>query len=860
MYRNFYPLAALLLASVSLSACDNSNKSKDKDPADQDVVDTTPDPVGPKTRYAMANQCWAIRANANGQYLARDGDSYTASAASADAAEPVYFKPSALGKYLLHDSGGALLNLADGALTRITRLEANPEAEFNVKTVGDDTLYPPTPQYHTEPTLEQVALWSHFADPEILSTDFTLATVAAEEVLGIDESGNLGGAESRDAAAASFSFEPHTGCFAFPEASSDFTGTPFKGTQSDGSVLGHVDAHIHISATEFLGGAEWGRPFHKYGIEHALGNCSVDHGQFGEQDFLGAAYGGQFGHATDGWPTFSEWPARGNLTHDALYWKWLERAWAGGLRVAVNDLVDNQTLCEIERNVTNDPSYDCDPMNNAGRQAGTMYQMENYIDAQYGGPGKGFFQIVHTADEARAVIEDGKVAVVLGIEISNLFNCQLTYSPLRTQAPFEEDGSGGTENSYRCTMEEGQPNSILTQMQRVWDWGVRQIISIHEFDNAFGGNGIFDMGLLNLGSRENSGGIPGAEIQLLSQTLFDGDPAAGAALVAAIPQTETPTGEFWNTYDCPVEGETPGFSGYLWGNSGGAEALTSPLMISCPPLNLSGTGGGALYCYPAGVSQCNARWMTPIGLYAYSKLMEFGFIFDFDHMEMGMKTQALELTEAQTIQYPLVSTHGTFGGTTVDQARRVLAGGGFLYPSNGSSRGFRNDLTETLGIYNEAMAGRDEADRELFGFGYGTDTNGLSGQSGPRGDIESGKQISYPFTFYQGGLWDQLGSFDDVDPVIFEQSVSRDENGDVARSWHQDIEGTSHGGMVTDWLQEIAIEGNADDLKHIFNAAERYLRTWSQTEASAAVIRAEGLRMPSSAILRPAPPEGDYVP
>ncbi len=862
MNRKIYLLATTLLMGLFLSACGSSNKNKDSVPSEgDDVVDVVSDPAGPKTRYAMANACWAIRANANGQYLVRDGETFTASAATIDSAEPVYLKPSALGKYLLHDTGGALLNLSGGSLSRVTRLDASPTSEFEVKTVGDTTAYPATPLYHTEPTLEQVNQWSTFVDPELLGTEFTLATVAAGEALGIDDSGQLVATDSVENAAASFSFEPHSGCFAYPEASSDYTGTPFKGTQADGSVLGHADAHIHISATEFLGGAEWGRPFHKYGIEHALGNCSVDHGQFGEQDFLGAAYGQDFdGHATDGWPTFSEWPERHNLTHDALYWKWLERAWAGGLRVVVNDLVDNQTLCEIERNVTNDPSYDCDPMNNAGRQAGTMYQMENYIDAQFGGPGKGFFQIVRSSDEARSVIEDGKIAVILGIEISNLFNCQLTYSPLRTQAPFEEDGSGGFENSYGCTTEEGQPNSIATQMQRVWDWGVRQIISIHEFDNAFGGNGIFDMGLLNVGSKENSGGIPGAEIQLAAEALFNGDPAAGAALVAAIPQTETPTGEFWTTYDCPVEDETPGFSGYLWGNSGGSAAATSPLMVSCPPLNLSGNSGGALYCYPAGVNQCNARWMTPAGLYAYGKLMEFGFIFDFDHMEMGMKTQALELTEAQTIQYPLVSTHGTFGGTTVDQARRVLAGGGFLYPSNGSSRGFRSDLDETLGIFNEAMNGRDEADKELFGFGYGTDTNGLSGQSGPRGDIESGKEITYPFTFYQGGPWDALESFNNIDPVIFQQSVSRDENGEVARTWHQDIEGTSHGGMVTDWLQEIAIEGSADDLKHIFNAAERYLRTWSQTERSAAMIRAEGLQMPATSILRPAPPQGDYAP
>ena len=277
-------------------------------------------------------------------------------------------------------------------------------------------------------------------------------------------------------------------------------------------MLGHADVHVHISATTFLGGAHWGLPYHKFGVEHAIGDCSALHGDTGQLDLVGGVFTQDpDGHATDGWPTFTEWPSRDNLTHEAIYWKWVERAWAGGLRVIVNDLVDNETLCELHRNAVNEPTRDCNSMNTAGQQVGTMYGMQDYIDAQYGGRGKGFFQIVHDPDEARTAIENGHVAVVLGIEISELFNCKLNYSPLRQQRPFEEDGVTAGENSYTCTMEEGQPNSILTQMQRIHDWGVRQVISIHEFDNAFGGNGIFDGLILNQGNREDTGGIPSGD-------------------------------------------------------------------------------------------------------------------------------------------------------------------------------------------------------------------------------------------------------------------------------------------------------------------------------------------------------------
>ena len=49
--------------------------------------------------------------------------------------------------------------------------------------------------------------------------------------------------------------------------------------------------------------------------------------------------------------------------------------------------------------------------------------MQDYIDAQAGGPGKGFFRIVRNPFQARRVINRGKLAVVLGIEVSQPFDC-----------------------------------------------------------------------------------------------------------------------------------------------------------------------------------------------------------------------------------------------------------------------------------------------------------------------------------------------------------------------------------------------------------------------------------------------------
>jgi len=505
-------------------------------------------------------------------------------------------------------------------------------------------------------------------------------------------------------------------------------------------------------------------------------------------------------------------------------------------------------LCELQRSNSNSPETDCNEMNEAGRQAGTMYAMQDYIDAQYGGPGAGWFRIVYGPDEARGVIEAGKLAVVLGIEVSNFLDCQPTYNQLRQEEPYQETGSGATENTYTCRMaEDGAPDTILYQMQRIHGWGVRQVISIHEFDNAFGGNGIF-FPIINVGNRENSGGIPASS----PSGPFATDP-------------DTPTGEFWTTYNCPEENVTPGFSGYLWENIGGASgeelrraglpncnpsdptqcAPTPPGPPACVPAGQAGRYGGTTACYPD-ARQCNARWMTPIGLYMYSKLMEMGFIFDFDHMEIAMKTQALELAEAQPIDYPFVSTHGTFGGTSNDQARRVLRNGGFLYPSVGSAAGLATEMDETFGVYQEVFGALPVNERPIFGFGFGTDTNGLSAQA----DIEP--DVTYPFTLFTGAVFSDLPDFADIGAsAVF----ARPQTGN--RTWDITEEGSAQYGMLSDLVESLRLHGTPEQMTHLFNSAERFLQTWERTADAQAAIAANGGIVVPAGVLRPAPLAGE---
>lgn len=257
-------------------------------------------------------------------------------------------------------------------------------------------------------------------------------------------------------------FRPARGCAKYPEAGVDATGKPFHGTDPQSGVSGTIDAHTHITAFEFLGGDfHCGRPWHPFGIPYALPDCKpYEQGSNGRvESFLD--YGSpSHAHDTRGWPTFRDWPLPTDLAEEGDYYTGIKRAWMAGLRVIVTQLVDNEALCQLMTTRRNP----CNDMDAVRLQARDLRALQNYIDAQSGGPGKGFFRIVTNPFQARQVINSGKLAVVEGIEVSHLFNC------------------GEYLGKPQCS--QSQVDAGLTEVRRL---GVSTFFPIHKFDNAFGG-------------------------------------------------------------------------------------------------------------------------------------------------------------------------------------------------------------------------------------------------------------------------------------------------------------------------------------------------------------------------------------
>ncbi len=178
------------------------------------------------------------------------------------------------------------------------------------------------------------------------------------------------------------------GCTPYPEAGPGATGRPFRGTNPDGTVFGFADTHLHITANLRAGGRViHGEPFDRFGITEALGHDEDDHGADGSQDVTGNLLrtGLPFGtHDTHGWPTFAGWPTNDTNTHQQVYYSWLQRAYDSGLRFVVAQTVEDQPICRIEPM----RSHSCNEMHTIKLEVQELEGLQNYVDAQSGGPGR----------------------------------------------------------------------------------------------------------------------------------------------------------------------------------------------------------------------------------------------------------------------------------------------------------------------------------------------------------------------------------------------------------------------------------------------------------------------------------------
>jgi hypothetical protein len=208
-------------------------------------------------------------------------------------------------------------------------------------------------------------------------------------------------------------------------------------------------------------------------------------------------------------------------------------------------------------------------------------------------------------------------------------------------------------------------------------------------------------------------------------------------------------------------------------------------------------GGNPLPVYGSG-PQCNTQGLTSLGAYVIHQMIKQHVIIQLDHMDSKTATAALAIATASHYS-GVVSAHCC---SSAQLFHPVYADGGFITPP----------VEPTA-----AFAGTWKSDRALadskyhFGFGWGSDENGLAEQPGPQGT-----QISYPFKSYDGRV-----------------TFTREQWGQ--RKFDFNADGLANYGMYADWLHQLQLTGGPSLMADMFQGAEAYLEMWERADGVPAV-------------------------
>jgi microsomal dipeptidase-like Zn-dependent dipeptidase len=564
-------------------------------------------------------------------------------------------------------------------------------------------------------------------------------------------------------------------------------------------LRGFADLHVHMFAHLGFGGAVvTGKPYSNVGVADALKS------DFGSDldlvDMFGAElpralcpasvpdcgrvmlhgdhilFDDPVGIATQdrtrthfGAPVFNGWPTWHATTHQQVYYKWLERAWRGGMRLMVMLAVHNEALCRLSKHMRD---IDCaDSMLAIDQQLMAAHEFEAWLNGQAGG---GWLEIVGSSAEAERVIREGKLAVVLGIEVDSLFNC-------KANAPCTRDYLRREIAHYHD------------------DFKVRHIYPVHNFDNGMLGTAVW-MDFLNVGNRIIEGSWYDVAPCETSDFVLSRDPfffGLGAAVNAVLNLLDPANDVAYPAYPLVPGCNTRGLS-----ESGVAlieELMNAGMMIDIDHMS----------------SRSVAETLNMARERDYPVSVGHGVFADQHaaaHTRHERMRTAAELDAIRRL-----------GGIVSVMTTADLQPGGYTVLADGRELHDACELSSTSFAQNYLYAVRALAGEPIA---FGSDFNGLAPHVGPRfGDaacngnasqwaaqVQDAQRLSYPFTLPGFG--------------VFERQVTGQ------RKFDFNVDGLAHIGMLPDLIADMMTLGLTEvDLDPLMKSAGAYVEAWSRAEA-----------------------------
>ena len=387
-------------------------------------------------------------------------------------------------------------------------------------------------------------------------------------------------------------------------------------------LVGLVDLHTHPAAhlgfgTELFYGAPDGDPTRDFN------NCNGFHGGPGlfntegneirrqvVDGIAGQEYAASWDHNRSGWPGFPAWPTWHDRLHQQVRVEMLQRAWQGGLRLIVALAVNSHTLAKM--------------CQTAGR-----YDDQSAGDAQIAAikemvAGQSFMGLAQSPADVRQIIGNGKLAVVIGVELDCIGNFYTASDPGNSGAPYQPAPSD---------------DQIRAEINRLFASGVRYFFPVHLTDNVFGGAALYEMAF-NTATRYQFGSF-------------------------FAPETAPASSEIGFTFS---QGET------FWGQVVDIQNILESVSLGFDPNN---------YPAPPPGPHRNSRGLQHQGQVALDELMRLGAMIDVDHM--SEKTVLDTLQHTQAANYPLFAGHNAIrdhGGNErahlIQVATQILNRGGMF--------------------------------------------------------------------------------------------------------------------------------------------------------------------------------------
>lgn len=542
-------------------------------------------------------------------------------------------------------------------------------------------------------------------------------------------------------------------------------------------------------------------------MAEALGNCSSTHGGWGPGNGCGdhirafvlnnlfdkhfahklpanLLHGGNLigDHQHDGietHPNFLYWPSQTSKVHQQMWWEWIKRAKEkGNLRVMVALTVNSELLAKILNG--DEPR---DDKNSADLQ---LDELKTFI-----GSHPDFMEIAYTAGDLRRIVGEGKLAVVLGMEVDNIGN-------------FNQPGAAVNEGTVRA------------EIQRLYAKGVRYVFPIHLVDNKFGGTAVYE-DLFNFSNKYSTGSFYSVNPSELVRFKLGDMSQIGQSLSASkgigtildalspIPYQPAfqpdPTKPKFCINPLPLQGSLGCWETFLV-----AKGILSP-----------GPSYQTYNTSPIWKGHVNSQGLTNIGEFATKEMMKLGMLIDIDHMSDLSQNDTLKL--AEQFSYPvnighngIRKTSGSERHAAIASIKRVAKLGGVFGIGTADSDSHIADAQTFISSF-EAVWSVMAEDGGIPRVGIGTDVNGM--ERLPRASTGLNSASFYSANF-----------FDDI-PNNIEENFQMAKTG--TRSWDYTTEGVVHYGLMADFMRDVR-KRNVLVHQRMMDSAEYFAQMWEKVE------------------------------